>query len=268
MPPYFYVSSLITYVCYHTNAAEALVALIVLIVACRNIEPLWGPLELTRFVAITSVAAGLCTSVVIYLIAALSPTWKETLFYSVQFHGFSPLFAAFGVAGKQLWSEMPLIASWTGVRLKTVPALLVGTHITLAMLGFRFSLVRMLPSLFGAVVAWCYLRFWQVTAGGMRGDSSDSFALSSFCPELLRVSRGKGGSCAVHVDSVFFVIRWIFVMCSYAKHNRLLYIGTCCAIVTRIAVTNAADISHAIVEWWCYNNAGDCSGRWLDIDAS
>jgi len=186
MPPFFYIPSLITYVCYHTNAAEALVSLVVLIIACRNIEPLWGPLELTRFVAVISVGAGLCTSVIIYITAALSPNWKEFLLYNVQFYGFTPLLAAFGVVGKQLWTEMPLIGSWTGIRLKTVPALLVGTHVTLAMLGFRFSLLRVLPSLFGAVIAWCYLRFLQVTSGGMRGDSSDSFSLSSFFPELLR----------------------------------------------------------------------------------
>nr|CAG4718398.1 unnamed protein product [Naegleria fowleri] len=99
-----------------------------------------------------------------------------------RYHGFHGLILGFTMILKQqIPDEFPI--NFIPIRAKNIP--FIALMISVA-LSFLTNQVSDLPFIiFGFYISWLYLRFYQTTQDGTKGDHSDSFAFHTLFPHFL-----------------------------------------------------------------------------------
>jgi hypothetical protein len=111
----------------------------------------------------------------------------------VRILGFTPLFAGFVIAFKQMVPEHRIILGGIlTLRTKHVPSLIIFAlgFVTLISVsispwtdwGWDFFNILWVQYACGSLSAWAYLRFYQIR-DGIRGDRSETFSFVSFFPD-------------------------------------------------------------------------------------
>lgn len=143
-------------------------------------EPIWGPKEMFKFVAIVNTTSGIMTFFLVLLLFFL--TGSERLLY-FPFFGPNAILAGYIVAMKQFSPEIvPFLGST--IRTKHFPFI----FLVISFIGSFLSGWNQFPfTVFGLYTSWFYLRFFQKRMDGVgRGDPNESFSFASMFPEIIR----------------------------------------------------------------------------------
>ncbi|EGC37228.1 hypothetical protein DICPUDRAFT_97329 [Dictyostelium purpureum] len=180
-PPYFFVWTLFTAGLYDTNFLNGIINIILLLYIGKHLEPIWGSKEFIKFIAIVNFFSGVCSFFFFIFLYIFSNVFYA---YETNVCGFSGVIIGFSVAAKQLIPEQELALLFLKVRAKWLPSIFILIRLVLFLfVGFSdksFTLV-----LFGVLVAWVYLRFYQLK-GGVKGDLNESFSFATFFPEPIQ----------------------------------------------------------------------------------
>eukprot|EP01116_Phalansterium_solitarium_P022505 TRINITY_DN7456_c0_g1_i2.p1 TRINITY_DN7456_c0_g1~~TRINITY_DN7456_c0_g1_i2.p1 ORF type:complete len:242 (+),score=49.73 TRINITY_DN7456_c0_g1_i2:164-889(+) len=161
IPPHFYFWNMFTAAYFDTSLLSTLVNAAVVALVGKWLEPLWGSHEFLKFVVCVNAAAGLSTFLLLIVLFAVSRS--EALWFDSVWCGFGAAVAGFAVAAKQLLPEHPLrLFGTVSLRAKYLPLTLVGWELaTVVLLGLS---PKSLPfTIFGVLLSWLYLRYYQVT---------------------------------------------------------------------------------------------------------
>lgn len=143
---------------------------------CKFIEPVWTGTETVRFYAVVTISSALLSAVT-YLILYL-PLQDTNLLFRNHITGIGAFILASTVAYKQLVPEAVIFNSPLGkLRSRHLPGWLVIAALALQLVGIvehSYSVVF----IWGAIVGWIYLRFYQPHTGGARGDMTESFSFA------------------------------------------------------------------------------------------
>ncbi|KFZ17027.1 hypothetical protein V502_04794 [Pseudogymnoascus sp. VKM F-4520 (FW-2644)] len=156
----------------------------------RYLERAWTSREFAKFVAMVAVVPNVFaffTLVVMYAITgdvtwSLTPISGTTALQTALLTGLSQLLPTHTIT---------LFRGILSLRLPRLPLLHLGLVTILAILPL-YTIAAPLLSLSGFLTAWAHLRFLRLplpdldSPGPLRGDASDSFALSQFFPEPAR----------------------------------------------------------------------------------
>lgn len=182
LPPNFQVWTLVTGLIVEESIINVIINVPVIILCGQHLEPLWGALELLKFIAISSVGTALMTSFV--SLAAFAITNKYA-FWAVRFSGMAGVVGGLTVAFKQLIPDQKLNIRWHEFRVHDCPMLAVLAFVFLSVIRV-FSYTQPIMISCGVIVGWTYLRFYQPRGKGMRGDLSEGFAAATLLPKTLR----------------------------------------------------------------------------------
>ncbi|KAL9654319.1 hypothetical protein ABK040_010350 [Willaertia magna] len=106
----------------------------------------------------------------------------KVLLYS-RFHGFHGCIIGFTLIMKQqVPEEFPL--QFLQIRGRDVPFVALVISIVLSIITLQFTDLPFI--IFGFLVSYIYLRFYQTRDDGLKGDHSDSFAFHTLFPELIQ----------------------------------------------------------------------------------
>ena len=182
--------------------------------AAAYLEQHWGAVELLQFTAIVVVVSNVIASglsVLMFMVLRADKALyvaPHSPSFGTQFHGLEALQTGFLVAFAQLipQHQIQLFGSRIAVHVRDLPMLYVGFSNVMCLLGFMspYLLIQ-----FGWLVAWVYLRFYQLGEMGVRGDRSDTFAFIHWFPPFVHKPLGKV-TALVHsiVMRVGLVPRW------------------------------------------------------------
>eukprot|EP01112_Ceratiomyxa_fruticulosa_P008738 TRINITY_DN2261_c0_g3_i1.p1 TRINITY_DN2261_c0_g3~~TRINITY_DN2261_c0_g3_i1.p1 ORF type:complete len:334 (-),score=61.68 TRINITY_DN2261_c0_g3_i1:60-1061(-) len=182
IPPSFRVWNLVTSGFYNNSLISCAMNIVLLLLFGKYLEPIWGSAEFLRFILIVNSIIGVCVFLNIILLYSIS--FRTELLYAINLCGFEGILSAFSVAMKQLVPEREFSLFFVfSVRAKHIPAIIALFSFLFLLLGFPAS---SLPhSLWGIMVGWVYLRFYQ-RKGDVRGDLNESFAFATFFPEIVQ----------------------------------------------------------------------------------
>eukprot|EP00993_Chasmostoma_nieuportense_P002136 NODE_2960_length_1056_cov_20.024758_g2824_i0.p1 GENE.NODE_2960_length_1056_cov_20.024758_g2824_i0~~NODE_2960_length_1056_cov_20.024758_g2824_i0.p1 ORF type:complete len:329 (+),score=82.63 NODE_2960_length_1056_cov_20.024758_g2824_i0:45-989(+) len=193
--------TLCTYPWVDGSLLSTLTNAVALAAIARFVEPVWGSREFLKFIGILSVAGGLVTCLISYVLAVTSKNWLADYYC-----GFQGIVAGFCVVLKQLLPDQEIRVWFIPVRLKSLPMLVVGVSFFADFfLGTPSRFVELETDETGASslisvpqrsssslligtsvgIAWVYLRYFQnyISATSEAGDPSDSFAFHTLFPE-------------------------------------------------------------------------------------
>ncbi|PRP87051.1 hypothetical protein PROFUN_04787 [Planoprotostelium fungivorum] len=187
LPPNFYIWTVFTSGFIEPNIITAFFNAFFLFAAGGRLESIWGAVEFIRFLSITNVLTSVST---FFFMMLAFPFSNPDKWMYAQFSGFSAAVAGIAVANKQLFPEASLgftESPFFGLRAKHLPFILIFFNT----LPFFFMLPfhNLLYTLFGILISWTYLRFYQVRVldgtNKVVGDLNDSFNFSSFFPDRI-----------------------------------------------------------------------------------
>jgi len=182
LPPNFQVWTLVTGLVVERSIINVLINLPAIILCGQHLEPLWGALELLKFITITSVGTALMTSFV--SLAAYAITHRFT-FWAVQFSGMAGVLGGLTVAFKQLRPDQRFNMKYKELRVHDLPIFCIIIFTLLAI--FRLlPYTQPIMMACGVIVGWTYLRFYQSHGKGMRGDMSEGFSAATLLPTPIR----------------------------------------------------------------------------------
>jgi len=178
IPPNMYIWNLLTCAFIELSAIDLVLSIFGLLTFGKYLEPLWGVTEFIRFIIIIILSSSLLSflfSIMLYHI-----TKDETQLYLAS-SGFNGVIAGFTVAFKQLRPDTDLLFVLLPLRAKYLPFLYLIFSVPMIVFGFSQRFV-----VFGLLIGWIYLRFYQRQPGGSKGDRSKDFAFASmFYPEAV-----------------------------------------------------------------------------------
>lgn len=184
LPPNFWVWTYLTHSFVEFHIWDVLADVVVVILCGKLLEPLWGALDMLIFFVVVNLGVAIVTSFT-YFVIYLATKNEEYLFETF-IHGLAGYIAGFSVAVKQVMPDHVLVTSPFGkLRNTHIPMLLVAVVVTLRLLG---ALDGPYPFMFvwGIVISWVYLRFYQKHSNGNRGDMAENFSFASFFPSKLQ----------------------------------------------------------------------------------
>lgn len=182
LPPNFHVWTLVTGLIVESSIINVLIDIPVIILCGQHLEPLWGAMELLKFIAITSMGSTLMTSFVLLLMFATNlgfPLWKIT------FSGMAGVLGGLSVAFKQLIPDQRIDLRLKQLRVHDLPMTGVLIYSILAVCRLLHFTQPIMMSC-GVVIGWTYLRFYQSHGKGMRGDMGEGFSFATLLPKPLR----------------------------------------------------------------------------------
>jgi len=183
IPPHFYVWNIVTGGYLEISLFLLFLDVVGLLLFGRYLEPIWGKKEFLRFILLVNALSGLGTFFLMMFLFVISGS--TSLWFKPRC-GFSAVLSSFAVALKQLSPEQEIkFLSATSLRAKHLPGIFLLVYSALLVLGFPFETIPL--SLFGLVISWTYLRFYQVKESSV-GDKSEDFSFASFFPEVLQPS--------------------------------------------------------------------------------
>eukprot|EP01028_Stygiella_incarcerata_P013571 TRINITY_DN82797_c0_g1_i1.p1 TRINITY_DN82797_c0_g1~~TRINITY_DN82797_c0_g1_i1.p1 ORF type:complete len:374 (-),score=93.96 TRINITY_DN82797_c0_g1_i1:59-1180(-) len=149
---------------------------------CGKFEPIWGSKEQLRFISIVAVWNGVLSFFFLVLMYLMFG-WEEALFGL--FCGFDAVIVGFLVAFKQVMppQKMQLFFSFE-LESRYLPMVMLGLVLLIGLLFGQFHSVPFV--LFGWIVSWTYLRFFQPHINGEIGDLDPSFCFADFFPAGMR----------------------------------------------------------------------------------
>ncbi|XP_047135158.1 transmembrane protein 115 [Hydra vulgaris] len=182
LPPNFQLWTLITGILVEASLFNVVFDIPILFYCGKFIEPLWGALELLKYIAITGIGTALLTSLV--SLAAYASTQNYDL-WSVQFSGGAGVIGGLMVAFKQIIPDQKVNLKFKEFYVHECPLICVLIYVFLSVVKV-FSYTQPIMMSCGIIVGWSYLRFYQPRGRGMRGDMSESFEFASLLPPFLR----------------------------------------------------------------------------------
>jgi len=182
LPPNFRVWTLVTGLIVERSIFNVLIDIPILLLCGMYLEPLWGALELLKFIGITGIGTTLLTSFV--SLAAYAVTQNYSLWF-VQFSGISGVIGGIAVAFKQITPDQKIDLKIHIIRIKDLPFLTLLISVFLSVIRV-FTYTQPVMVFCGICVAWIYLRFYQSHGKGIRGDMSEHFDVASLFPPILR----------------------------------------------------------------------------------
>lgn len=184
LPPNFRFWSFLTHAFVEFHFWDVLADILVVTLFGKLLEPLWGAMDMLIYFLITNFCVAIATTFT-YLIIYLA-TKNEDYLFETYIHGLAGYIAGFAVAVKQVMPDHVLIASPFGKCRNThIPLILVMLVITLRLFG---ALDGTYPLMFiwGMIISWIYLRFYQKHSNGNRGDMAENFSFASFFPSKVQ----------------------------------------------------------------------------------
>lgn len=186
IPPNFWIWTVVTHIFIETRVAMLTITCAALIVAGNVLEPKWGTVKLLIYYAIVGITSGVLCGC--FYLALYICTFNTIYLFNIHLYGSASVIAGILVAIKQKSSETMLIGS-IGLYVRDIPLLYISVATFLSLLTIIRSTI--LPmSLFGTLVSWIYLRFYENNSRG-RGDPSEHFAFKCFFPKVLQGPIGK-----------------------------------------------------------------------------
>eukprot|EP00112_Aurelia_sp_Birch-Aquarium-sp1_P006744 Seg1738.12 transcript_id=Seg1738.12/GoldUCD/mRNA.D3Y31 product="Transmembrane protein 115" protein_id=Seg1738.12/GoldUCD/D3Y31 len=182
IPPNFRIWTLITGGLIESNIVYVIVDVAVLLLCARQLEPLWGALELLKFLVILDVFTSILT-VILCLLAYLSTNNLNIWFAT--FSGMAGLIGGIAVAFKQIMPDNKIDLRITEIRVEMIPSLLLFTSCIFSAVGM-VPLTNPLQLFSGILVGWIYLRFYQPRGKGIKGDMNEHFEFAAFFPTPIR----------------------------------------------------------------------------------
>lgn len=182
LPPNFRIWTLVTGLVVERSIVNLIINVPVLIYCGFHLEPLWGALELLKFITITGIGASLTTSLVSLFVYAV--THNSSLWF-VQFSGIAGVIGGISVAFKQIIPDQKIDLKFQVLRVHDVPLLCTLIYIFLSVIRL-LSYTQPTMILCGIGVGWIYLRYYQPHGKGIRGDMAESFEAASLFPPILR----------------------------------------------------------------------------------
>jgi membrane associated rhomboid family serine protease len=178
LPPNYYLWTLLTHSFIEFRLIELITDWFIILLFSKMIEPLWGTIECIQFYFIITVLVSLASSLV-YLVA-FACTFNELLLFDVKIHGMGGVLGAFSVAVKQIMPDTILInLSFLRLKQDHLPLMLI--LIAALMYLIRLSdLSYLITIVWGVLIGWIYLRFFQKHKNGARGDSSSTFVFARY----------------------------------------------------------------------------------------
>jgi len=159
--------------------------------ASTLIEPVWGWMEMGRYLAIVQVLSALLSaSIALFCYVAMG---SVHFMYHVSIHGFGPGDVAILVAVKQFVPDSIILTTPMG-RLKNchLPMMAIMGCAIAGLIGLLRP-IAVLQVTIGTQIAWIYLRFYQPhdnEAFTGRGDVSEHFTWASLFPSYLQPLAG------------------------------------------------------------------------------
>lgn len=182
IPPNFRIWTLLTGGLIETRILYVAIDIAVLLLCGRQLEPLWGALELLKFLAILDVFASVSTTI-LCLVAYVSV--QNTSVWFATFSGMAGVIGGVSVAFKQIMPDQKISLRFTSVRVERVPSILITISCILATIGV-LPVANPLLLMSGIIIGWIYLRFYQPRGKGIKGDMNDHFVFASFFPAYIR----------------------------------------------------------------------------------
>jgi membrane associated rhomboid family serine protease len=182
LPPNFRVWTLITGLLIEATFFNLVIDIPVMIVCGMYLEPVWGAMELLKFIAITGVGTAISTSFV--SLAAYAITHNHS-FWFVQFSGVAGVLGGVTVAFKQILPDQKLNLKYKVLRVQQLPFITIVLFILLSLIGvFQYTQIVMVVC--GIAVGWTYLRFYQPHGRNSRGDMNEMFEAATLFPPIVR----------------------------------------------------------------------------------
>ncbi|KAK3581288.1 hypothetical protein CHS0354_033021 [Potamilus streckersoni] len=184
LPPNFWVWTYLTHPFVELHLWDVLSDILVVILCGKLLEPLWGALDMLIFFAL--VETGVAIAATFTYLAMYFATKNEEYLFATHIHGLAGYIAGFSVAVKQVMPDHVLLTSPFGkLRNTHIPLLLVLTVVTLRLIGLIDGPYHIM-FMWGILISWTYLRFFQNHSNGNRGDMAENFSFASFFPRQIQ----------------------------------------------------------------------------------
>lgn len=204
LPPNFRVWTLITGLVVEANIINVIIDIPVVIICGMYLEPLWGAMELLKYMAITGVGTAVLTSFVSLIAYAI--THNHT-FWFVQFSGLAGVLGGITVAFKQNLPDQKINLRVRSLRVQQIPFFSIIIFILLSV--FRlFKYTQIVMNICGITVGWIYLRFFQPHGNNRRGDMNEAFEAATLFPPIIRPFVGI-------ISNILFKIAVRLGLCKY-----------------------------------------------------
>jgi len=182
LPPNFRIWTLITGLLIEANFINLIIDIPVMVICGMYLEPLWGAMELLKYMAVTGVGTAVLTSFVSLIAYAITQNYT---FWFVQFSGLAGVLGGITVAFKQNLPDQKLDLKVKSFRVQELPFLTIMIFIFLSVIRL-FQYTQIVMVICGVIVGWIYLRFYQSHGKGVRGDINESFEAATLFPQILR----------------------------------------------------------------------------------
>jgi len=183
-PPHFWVWTALTHCFLEIHFWEVVVDIFTLVLVGKLIEPLWGALEMITFFFIVNTGVAVLCAFFYYLLYMF--TYNAELLFEVHIHGLSGYLAGVSIAVKQVMPDHVLVRTPLGkITNRNIPLSVFGLTFIMWALGMvEGSYCTMFG--IGLIIAWIYLRFYQVHSNGLKGDLAESFSFATLFPTVLQ----------------------------------------------------------------------------------
>lgn len=183
-PPHFWVWTALTHCFLEIHFWEVVVDIFTLVLVGKLIEPLWGALEMVTFFFIVNTGVAVLSAFFYYLLYMF--TFNAELLFEVHIHGLSGYLAGVSIAVKQVMPDHVLVRTPLGkITNRNIPLSVFGLTFIMWAIGMvEGSYCTMFG--IGLIIAWIYLRFYQVHSNGSKGDHADSFSFATLFPTVLQ----------------------------------------------------------------------------------
>ena len=164
---------------YEINLILVVVDVLGVLYLGRLLEPIWGTEEFIRFVFVTQSSVGTAAFVTMYVLYIAT---RSQFYLFAQFSGFHGVLVALTVALRQQLPEErvplpPLLGAALRLRNKHLPGAYLAVTFLLSILnGAKHHHIGLwLFAAYGALVGWCYLRYFQKVKTNKEGDEENTY---------------------------------------------------------------------------------------------
>ncbi|KAI5711973.1 hypothetical protein M8J75_004719 [Diaphorina citri] len=184
LPPVFWLWTAFTFCFIELHLLQVILDLIIVGLGGKLIEPLWGSMEMMTFFAIVNI--GVAISSTLFYFFLYMCTFNTDLLFFVRIHGLTGYISGVLVAVKQIMPDHVILNTVLGkMTNRNIPLLVILIASILWLIGLVDS-IRPTMTLFGTLVSWIYLRFYQYHTNGTRGDMADNFNFANFFPTIIQ----------------------------------------------------------------------------------
>lgn len=190
LPPVFWLWTAFTFCFIELHLLQVILDLIIVGLGGKLIEPLWGSMEMMTFFAVVNIGVAITSTFFYYFLYMC--TFNTYLLFDARIHGLTGYISGVLVAVKQIMPDHIIFNTGMGkMTNRNIPLLVILIATVLWMTGLIDS-IRPVMSLFGTLVSWIYLRFYQRHSNGTCGDMADNFNFANFFPHYRAAAQRRG----------------------------------------------------------------------------